>query len=67
MTKLKKIIEILKSKWLKDTSKTIILIAIIVAIFIGINILVEKLNPKDIDLTKEKLYTLTEESKKIVM
>ncbi len=66
MTKLKKIIDILKSKWLKDTSKTIILIAIIVAIFIGINILVEKLNPKDIDLTKEKLYTLTEESKKIV-
>lgn len=66
MTKLKKVIDILKSKWLKDTSKTIILIAIIVAIFIGINLLVEKLNPKDIDLTKEKLYTLTEESKEIV-
>ncbi len=63
MEKLKNMINILKSKWLKDTSKTIILIGIIVAIFIGINMLIQKLDPKDIDLTKEQLYSLTDESK----
>lgn len=66
MEKLKKIIDTLKSKWLKDTGKTVILIAIIVVIFIGINVIVEKINPKDIDLTQSKLYTLTEKSKEIV-
>lgn len=63
MEKFKSIINILKSKWLKNTSKTLILVLIIIAIFIGINILVQKLDPKDIDLTKEQLYSLTEESK----
>lgn len=32
-------------------------------IFLGINVLTEKINPNDIDLTKEQLYSLTEESK----
>ncbi len=63
MGKLKKIIEILKLKWLRETSLTILLIAIIIGVFIAINIGVEALNPTDIDLTKEKLYTLTETSK----
>jgi len=61
--KISKIIDILKSKWLRDTGKTIILIAIIVALFIGINILVSNIDPKDIDLTKNQLYTLSEETK----
>ena len=63
MKKISKIIDILKSKWLRDTGKTIILIAIIVALFIGINILVSNIDPKDIDLTKNQLYTLSEETK----
>lgn len=63
MEKFKSIINILKSKWLKNTGKTAILIAIIIAIFIGINVLAQKLNLTDIDLTKEQLYSLTEESK----
>lgn len=66
MEKFSKIIEILKSKWLKNTGKTVILIAIIIAIFIGINVLAQKLNLTDIDLTKEQLYSLTEESKEKV-
>ena len=64
MKKLSKILEFLKLKWLRETTLTIVLIAIIVAIFIGINIGVDKLDPQDIDLTTEKLYTLSEESKK---
>lgn len=63
MEKLKNMINILKSKWLKNTTKTMILVGIIIALFIGINMLVQKLDPKDIDLTKEQLYSLTDESK----
>lgn len=63
MKKFSKIIDILKSKWLRDTGKTIILIAIIVALFIGVNILMSKIDLQDIDLTANKLYTISEESK----
>lgn len=58
-----KIIEILKSKWLRDTEKTAILVAGIIVIFLGINVLIQKIDPKDIDLTSEQLYSLTDESK----
>lgn len=64
MGKLSKIIDVLKSKWMRNTSKTIILIAIIIGLFIGINVLMQHIDPKDIDLTKEQIYTLSEESKK---
>lgn len=52
-----------KGKWLRSTLLTILLMAIIIAIVIGINIIVEKQNIADIDLTKEKLYSLSQESK----
>lgn len=61
-----KFIEIIKKKWLVDTSKTFLLMAIIVAIFIGINVLMQKWNPTPIDFSQEKLYTLTDESKEKV-
>ena len=61
-----KFINTIKKKWLRDTSLTILLIAIIIAAFIGINLLVEKLELTDIDVTADKLYTLSEESKKQV-
>lgn len=59
---MKKIIEIIKKKWLKDTFLTILLIAIIFAIYFGINYGVEKLNVKDIDLTTDKVYSISEET-----
>ncbi len=59
---MKKIIEILKKKWLRDTSKTIILVVILFAVFIGINVLIQKADIQDIDLTKNKLYTLSDVS-----
>ena len=63
---MKKIIEIIKKKWLRETSLTIILVAIIVGAFIGLNLWVKKLDFTDIDFTKEKLYSLSDESKKQV-
>ena len=61
-----KFIEIIKKKWLVDTSKTFLLMAIIVAIFISINVLMQNWNPTPIDFSQEKLYTLTDESKEKV-
>jgi len=58
-----KFIEIIKKKWLINGTKTIILIAIIVAIFILISVGMQKLELTPLDFTKDNLYTLTEESK----
>ncbi len=60
---MKKIIEIIKKKWLKDTFLTILLIAIIFAIYFGINYGVEKLNLQDLDLTTDKVYSISESTK----
>lgn len=61
-----KFIETIKKKWLIDSSKTILLVIIILAFFIGATILMQKLELTPIDLTEEKLFTLTEESKEQV-
>lgn len=63
MKKIKKIFESIKLKWLKDRLLTVILIAILVVAFIGINLGVQALNISDIDLTEEKIFTLTDQSK----
>lgn len=57
---MKNIVETLKKKWLQDTTKTMILVLILFTIFIGINILIQKLDLIDIDVTKNKLYTISE-------
>lgn len=59
---MKKIIETLKKKWLRNTSKTIMLVLILFVAFIGINMLVKKLDLQDIDVTQNKLYTISEAS-----
>lgn len=61
--KTSKFIEIIKKKWLINGTKTFILIAIIIAIFILINFGMQKLELTPIDFSQEKLYTLTDESK----
>ena len=60
---MKKILEIIKKKWLRDTFLTILLIVIIFAIYFGINYGVKKLNLKDIDLTTDKIYSISESTK----
>lgn len=57
-----KLINIIKKKWLRDTTITTLLVLIIIGAFIGINTWVQSLDLQDIDVTKEKLYTLSEES-----
>ena len=64
--KTNKFIEIIKKKWLIDSSKTILLVVIIIAFFIGITVLMQKLDLTPIDLTEDKLFTLTKESKEQV-
>ena len=61
-----KFVRTIKKKWLIDGTRTIILILIILAAFIGLNILMQNLELTPIDLSQEKLYTLTDESKEKV-
>lgn len=61
-----KFIEIIKKKWLINSSKTVLLVAIIFAFFIGVTVLMQKLELTPIDLTEDKLFTLTDESKEQV-
>lgn len=53
----------LKKKWLINGTKTIILVAIIIAIYIGINILLENVVLPEIDCTQNKIYSLSQETK----
>ena len=53
----------LKKKWLINGTKTIILIAIIIAIYIGINILLENVVLPEFDFTQNKVYSLSQETK----
>lgn len=50
-------------KIMKSTIITIILFAVIIAIYIEFNIIIEKLNIPEKDLTSSKLYSISEESK----
>ena len=58
-----KFIQIIKKKWLINGTMTFLLIAIIISIFIAINFAMQSFNLTPIDLSKDKLYTLTDESK----
>ena len=56
-----KFIQTIKKKWLIDGTKTTILVLLILAVFFGICYGMQKLDLTPIDLTEEKLFTLTEE------
>ena len=58
-----KFIRIIKKKWLINGTTTIALVAIIIAAFIGVNVLMQNLDLSPIDLSQEQLYTLTQGSK----
>lgn len=58
-----KFIQSVKKRWLINGTKTCILIAFLIAVFILINFGMQKLELEPIDFTEEKLYTLTQESK----
>ena len=60
---MKKNINMIKQKWFKDSFLTSILAIILIVIFILVNFFISKLDLVPIDFTKEKLYTLSEDSK----
>ena len=64
--KTSKFVQIIKKKWLINGTKTFLLVAIIILAFVGITVGMKKLDLTPIDLTEEKLYTLTDESKEKV-
>ena len=51
-----------KGKWLRSTLLTMLLIVIIIAIYTVLNIYVRSLKIANIDITKDKLYSLSQES-----
>lgn len=58
--------ETITKKWLARTSLTIILVVIIIAAYALLNFAVGKANITDIDLTSEKVYSLSDTSKAMV-
>ena len=59
-------VQAMKRKWLIDGSRTLSLVLLILAAFLGINTGMKVLDLTPIDLTQEKLYTLTDQSKERV-
>lgn len=60
---MKKFLEIIKNKWLIKGTTTLLLVAIVIACYIGLNVLVKKINIEDLDFTEKKLYSLSDETK----
>ena len=58
-----KFIQVIKNKWLKSIVLTLLLVGIIVCAYLAINYAVDKANITDIDMTKEKLYSISQETK----
>ena len=63
---MRKFFEIIKKKWIADTTRVILLVALLVVAYIAINILADKLNLPTLDFTEEKLYSVSDETKEKV-
>ena len=63
---MKRFIKLIKDKWLRQASLTLLLAAIIIALFVAINLILDSLDLSPIDFTSEKMYTLSDESKNAV-
>lgn len=57
-----KFIQVIKNKWLRSALLTLLLVAIIICAYLVINYAVEKANFADIDMTKEKIYSISQET-----
>ena len=60
---MRKFIEIIKKKWIRDSLLTATLVLILIAIFILVNLLFMNLDITPWDFTEQGLYTLSDESK----
>lgn len=52
----------IRKKWLSNTAQTILFVAILVAVFLAINLYVQSLELETIDVTKNKIYSLSDAS-----
>ena len=55
-----------RKRFMMDRTITILLIAILVVGYISINLWVKQLNLKEIDVTSNKIYTLSDASKQAI-
>ena len=60
---MKKFLEKLTNKWLLKGTTTLILVALVIASYIGVNWLVTQIKIEDFDFTTKKLYSLSDETK----
>lgn len=60
---MKKFFRMITNKWLLKGTTTIILIALVIACYIGLNWGVEQLNIEDLDFTTKNLYSLSDATK----
>ena len=60
---MRKFIEIIKKKWIRDSVLTAALVLILIGIFILVNLLFMNLDIAPFDFTAQKIYTLSDESK----
>ena len=58
-----KFIEVIKKKWLRNITLTILLFAIIICAYLGINYAVSLANISDLDFTAEKIYSISQTTK----
>ena len=61
-----KISLVLKRKWLVNGTKTFLIVAILVVAYIALNLTIEQLDLPEIDVTENKIYTLSDSSKKAI-
>lgn len=54
-----------KDYCIKDTTRTVLLVVILIAAYVVLNLWMQTINLAQIDLTKDKLHTLTDQSKNI--
>lgn len=60
------IILMFRRKWFADSTQTALIVAILFALFIGINLYVRSLELQEIDVTENKIYTLSDASKEVI-
>lgn len=58
-----KFIQIIKNKWLRSVVLTLLLVAIIICCYLAVIYFTEKANFGDIDMTKDKIYSISQETK----
>lgn len=56
----------LRKRWLINGSKTLLIVAILIAAYIAINLFVESIDLPEFDVTANKIYTLSDASKKAI-